>query len=42
MNKIEIYRTKIVINNYDLGSCARLENCFKMYDPITHQEYFMV
>lgn len=40
MNKIEIYRTKIVINNYDLGSCARLENCFKMYDPITHQEYY--
>lgn len=40
MNKIEVYRTHIIINDYDLGSCSRIENCFRMYDPITHNSYY--
>lgn len=40
MNKIEIYRTHIIINDYILGSCSRLENCFMVYDPITHSSHY--
>lgn len=36
MNKIELYRTHIIINDYKLGSNSTLENCFKIFDPITH------
>lgn len=36
INKIELYRTHIIINDYKLGSAPRLENCFQIYNPITH------
>lgn len=36
MNKIELYRTHILINDYNLGDCTRIENCFRVYEPITH------
>ena len=40
MNKIEVYRTHIRINDYTVGSCIALENCFTIYDPITHDFYY--
>lgn len=35
-SKIEVYRTHIVINDYKLGNSKSLENCFTIFDPITH------
>lgn len=38
MNKIVVKHTRIEINNYELGDCPRLENCFSIWDPV----YFTV
>lgn len=36
-NKIEVYRTHIVINDYKLGNSQSIENCFSVFDKVTHQ-----
>lgn len=41
MNKIDIFNTSVVINDYRLGDCEQLENYFKVYDPITHGYYYL-
>ena len=37
MNKIDIYRTHIEINDYDLGDCPPIEKTFSIFDIITHR-----
>lgn len=39
MNKIEVRHSAIVINNYNLGDCPRLEKFFSVYDKLTHKRY---
>ena len=39
MNKLEFYRTHMIINDYNIGDCVKLEDCFRVYDPITHSYY---
>lgn len=34
--KITVRNTCIIVNDYDLGDCEKLENTFKKYNPITH------
>lgn len=41
MAKIDVYNTKIVINDYILGDCKKLENNFKFYDPLLHKKIDM-
>lgn len=36
MEKITIKNTAIIINNYHMGDCEKLEQCFQVWDPITH------
>lgn len=40
MNKIELYRTHIIVNDYKFGSSSTLENCFKIFNPITFTETY--
>ena len=40
MNKIEVFNTSIVINDYEFGDCTKLENYFKVYEPVTHSYYY--
>lgn len=41
MEKITVRNTCIIINDYKLGDCPRLEEIFRIFDPITHKfEYF--
>jgi hypothetical protein len=35
MNKIDVFNTAIVINDYDFGDCPTLENYFKIRVPVT-------
>ena len=37
MPEISIRNSCIIVDGYKLGSCPRIENCFKMYDMITHK-----
>lgn len=37
MNKIVVRNTCIIINDYDLGDNTKLEDIFKIWDPITHR-----
>jgi hypothetical protein len=41
MAKIDVYSTKIVINDYNLGDCKQLEYNFKLWDPLTHKHIEM-
>lgn len=41
MYKIEVTNTAVIINDYDLGDCEKLENCFKSWDPVTHSKFFI-
>ena len=36
MNKIEVRNTCIVINDYNMGDCPKLEEIFRVYDPVFH------
>lgn len=36
-NKIIVRNTCIIINNYKMGDSPKLEECFKVYDPIRHK-----
>ena len=39
-HKIEIHNTSIIINDYEFGDCTKLENYFKVYEPVTHSYYY--
>ena len=39
-NKIEVHHSHIIINNYELGDCGKLEYFFSIYDKLSHQYYF--
>lgn len=41
MNKIDIFNSSIVINNYNFGDCKQLENYFKIYDRVNHNYYYL-
>ena len=41
MPEISIRNSCIIVDGYKLGSCPRIENCFKMYDMITHKNYYV-
>lgn len=40
-SKISLTNTAIIVNNYELGDCTRLEHAFQVYDRMTHSRYFM-
>lgn len=40
MNKIEVYKSYILINDYDFGDCVKLENYFRLYDEVYHRSYY--
>lgn len=39
--KIVVTNSAIIINNYDMGDCLQIENCFKVFEPTTHSYYYM-
>lgn len=41
MAKIVVRPTCIIINDYDMGSCIKLESNFRMYDMTTHSIYYV-
>lgn len=40
-SKIVVTNSAIIINNYDMGDCLQIENCFKVFDPRTHSYYYI-
>ena len=40
-SKIEVYNTHIEISDYEFGDCTKLENYFKVYEPVTHSYYYL-
>lgn len=40
-NKIIVTNTAIIVNDYNIGDCVRLENSFRSYDPVTHSYYYL-
>lgn len=40
-NKIVVTNTAIIVNDYILGDCPKLENQFKIYDPLRHGYYYL-
>lgn len=40
-SKIVVTNSAIIINNYEMGDCAQIESCFKVFDPTTHSYYYM-
>lgn len=38
-DKIVVTNSAIIINNYDMGDCVKLENCFKVLEPVTKNYY---
>ena len=41
MHKIEVTTSAIIINDYNIGDCIKLENFFKIYEPVTHTYYYL-
>ena len=41
MSKIIVKNSCIMITDYELGQCTKIENCFRMYNMITHQHYYI-
>ena len=39
MNKIEVTNTAVIINDYNLGDCEKIEKSFTLWDPVTHSNY---
>ena len=39
MEKIQVTNTAVIINDYNLGDCEKLENCFKSWDPVKHSHF---
>lgn len=40
MNKIEVKHSSIVIHDYTWDDCKQLQNCFKIWNSITHTDYY--
>lgn len=40
-DKIVVTNTAIIINNYEMNDCKKIENYFKIFDPITHSYYYI-
>lgn len=40
-HKIVVRNTCIEVNDYNFGDCTKLENCFRIYDMITHSHYYV-
>ena len=36
-NRIKVTNTAIIVENYTLGESEKLENCFRVWDPLTHK-----
>lgn len=41
MSKIQVTNSAVIINDYNLGDCEKLEGYFKSWDPITHSNFFI-
>lgn len=41
MHKIVVTTSAIIINDYNIGDCIKIENFFKIYDPVTHSYYYL-
>lgn len=41
MSKIIVKNSCIMITDYVLGKCTKIENCFRMYNMLTHQHYYI-
>lgn len=40
-SKIVVTNTAIIINNYDIGDCLKIENSFRIYDKVRHTYYYI-
>lgn len=40
-DKIVVTNSAVIINNYEPGDCVKLENNFRLFDPITHSYYYI-
>lgn len=40
-SKIVVTNTAIIINNYEIGDCTKLENFFRIFEPVTHSYYYI-
>lgn len=40
-SKIVVTNSAIIINNYEPNDCPKLENQFRIFEPVTHSYYFM-
>lgn len=40
MNKIEVYRTHVRVNDYELGDCLFIEKTFSIWDPLYHKRFY--
>ena len=41
MKTIDVHTASIIINEYEQGTCPKLENCFRIYDMITHSYFYI-
>lgn len=41
MDKIIVRHSAILVTDYNLGDCPRLENNFRLYDRLTHKYYYL-
>jgi superfamily II DNA or RNA helicase len=41
MSKIIVRHSSIVINNYELGDCPKLESLFSVFNRVTHDYYYL-
>lgn len=41
MEKIIVRNTAILVTNYNIGDCPRLENNFRLFDRLTHKYYYL-
>ena len=39
--EIVVKNSCIEVHGYEMGMCPRIENCFKMYDMITHSYHYV-
>lgn len=40
-SKIVVTNSAIIVNNYEPGDCVKLENNFKIFEPVTHSYYYI-
>ena len=41
MSKIQVTNSAVIVNDYNLGDCEKLEGYFKSWDPVTHSNFFI-